>query len=236
MTGQPVLLVVDDEPAILHLVERVVRAEGFTTILHSNPREALERLQLERPDVALVDVQMPEIGGLDVLRAIKRELPGCAVILMSGFTSAETAMEAIKLGALECVAKPLDINRLRQRLADAARRLQLCGLLGRAEQMLTSAGWPGNVRELRSVLEEACRLADGQTLTERDLEIARPPAVALPPDDLEAVEREHIVKVLAELRGNKAAAAKRLGISRRTLYRRLERHGVMGSGGRRGQI
>ena len=48
------------------------------------------------------------------------------------------------------------------------------------------------------------------------------------PEGLEAVEREHIVRVLAELGGNKVAAAKRLGISRRTLYRRLERHGLMG--------
>lgn len=50
---------------------------------------------------------------------------------------------------------------------------------------------------------------------------------AAPPDGLEAVEREHIVRVLTDVRGNKVAAARRLGISRRTLYRRLERHGLI---------
>ncbi len=55
---------------------------------------------------------------------------------------------------------------------------------------------------------------------------APPPAVAPHPDGLDAMEREHIVRVLGEVQGNKLAAAKRLGISRRTLYRRLERHGL----------
>ena len=97
-----------------------------------------------------------------------------------------------------------------------------------------SASWPGNVRELRNVLERACMLADGPTLTERDVSSAMPAArMAVPAgrgaaEGLEAVEREHIVRVLAEMRGNKLAAARRLGISRRTLYRRLERHGLTG--------
>jgi transcriptional regulator of acetoin/glycerol metabolism len=52
--------------------------------------------------------------------------------------------------------------------------------------------------------------------------------VVTPPDDLEAIERDHIARVLGEVEGNKLAAARRLGISRRTLYRRLRRHGLMG--------
>ena len=55
-----------------------------------------------------------------------------------------------------------------------------------------------------------------------------PTSAEPPPEGLHAVERDHIVRVLAEVRGNKLAAARRLGISRRTLYRRLERHGLMG--------
>jgi DNA-binding NtrC family response regulator len=99
----------------------------------------------------------------------------------------------------------------------------------------------GNVRELRNVLERACMLADGAVLTGRDLHAAAPPegkareeapdpapapAAALS-DDLHCVEREHIIRVLAETRGNKRAAAERLGLSRRTLYRRLQRYQLM---------
>src|SRR4029078_11055792 len=114
----------------------------------------------------------------------------------------------------------------------------------------------GNVGELRSVLERACTLAEGRVLTERDVEAAMPAVrevwVTAPPAacaalmpacgevwspappaasaallGLDALEREHIVRVLGEVRGNKRVAAQRLGISRRTLYRRLERHGLM---------
>jgi DNA-binding NtrC family response regulator len=107
------------------------------------------------------------------------------------------------------------------------------GVSPAAEQLLMTAEWRGNVRELRNVLERACMLADGGTLSERDVEVAMPsPSDAghadadEDSDDLDVVEREHIVRVLAEMRGNKVAAARRLGISRRTLYRRLERHGL----------
>jgi DNA-binding NtrC family response regulator len=106
----------------------------------------------------------------------------------------------------------------------------VAGVSPSAEQILMSAEWRGNVRELRNALERACMLADGHTLSERDLAGAMPPAVPaeLPAvtteTDLGSVERDHIVRVLAEVRGNKVAAARLLGISRRTLYRRLERH------------
>jgi two-component system response regulator AtoC len=117
------------------------------------------------------------------------------------------------------------------------------GVSPAAERILMSGAWAGNVRELRNVLERACMLADDLMLNERDVagampEIrepalpaarhsARPAARPEPPTgDLDAVERGHIVRVLAETRGNKMAAARRLGISRRTLYRRLERHGL----------
>ena len=75
---------------------------------------------------------------------------------------------------------------------------------------LMSDEWRGNVRELRDVLERACMLGG-----------------APPPTDLDFVEREHITRVLAESHGNKVVAARRLGISRRTLYRRLKHHGLL---------
>ncbi|MFL5274881.1 MAG: sigma-54-dependent transcriptional regulator [Myxococcales bacterium] len=152
MTRPPVLVVIDDEPNTLSLIERAVRPEGYKTILHASAREALAALGAERPDVALVDLQMPEIGGLDVLRAIRRIHPECGVILMSASASPEAAIEAVKLGALDCVAKPIDIPRLRRRLADVkeeaerraeilasdsatAHRLELCGMIGRSAVM-----------------------------------------------------------------------------------------------------
>ena len=125
---------------------------------------------------------------------------------------------------------------------ETSERLQkpLLGLTPGAERMLTGAAWEGNVRELRNVIERACILSDGDFITERELTMSMPrssslhawertpqsPAAAAPPreaDLLVNVEREHIQRALARAGGNKKAAAKMLGLSRRALYRRLER-------------
>jgi DNA-binding NtrC family response regulator len=127
---------------------------------------------------------------------------------------------------------------------DTAERLQkpLLGLTPGAERMLTTGSWDGNVRELRNVIERACILTDGEFITERELAMSMPseapvlprpvlqpeaapmrPSAAGETDLLVNVEREHIQRALARSGGNKKAAAKMLGLSRRALYRRLER-------------
>jgi DNA-binding NtrC family response regulator len=460
MAHKPRIVVIDDEPGVLNLMERVIAPTGYEVALFTSASEALSRLATEPADVAIVDLRMPEINGLDVLRAVRDAQPNCQVILMTAHGSVDSAIEAVKLGALDYLTKPIDVARLRQLLAtvsddharlaavmaadsETARRLELCGMIGRspvmqelfalvrriapharvalvtgetgtgkegiaraihdlgprrsrrfvtincsavvetlfeselfghvrgaftgatdhkaglfevadggtlfldeigelpasvqakllraletgevqrvgslqarkvdvrivaatnrdllresdlgrfrsdlfyrlnvieirvpalrerpedipyltaafirefaerfqkpiegvrpaAERALMNRVWMGNVRELRNVLERACMLADGDVLTERDLQavltletaptrsdvdppVERPAEQALN-EDLRMVEREHIVRVLAEARGNKRAAAERLGLSRRTLYRRLERYNLM---------
>jgi DNA-binding NtrC family response regulator len=117
----------------------------------------------------------------------------------------------------------------------------VAGLTPGAERVLASATWEGNVRELRNVIERACILVDGEFITERELGVSMPgpiepsatsePAIRLEteraPDTnrdlLVTVERDHIQRALLRAGGNKKAAAKMLGLSRRALYRRLER-------------
>jgi two-component system response regulator HydG len=124
---------------------------------------------------------------------------------------------------------------------DAAGRLQrpIRGFTAAAEGLLMSAPWPGNVRELRLVVERACLLAENGIITDREVATSLPPPARLlattssvgvqpsyAPDDpypLAAVEREHILRALQRAGGNKKAAARMLGVSRRALYRRLER-------------
>lgn len=148
----PRLLVIDDEAAVLAVAERVASSVGFTTRAHRSGREALTGLASEPADLALVDLRMPDIGGIDVLRAIRLSTPHCGVILMTGFASVDSAVEAVKLGALDYLSKPLDLGRLRQLLSDArdeaarridllaadsavARRVEMCGMIGRSPLM-----------------------------------------------------------------------------------------------------
>jgi two-component system, NtrC family, response regulator HydG len=113
---------------------------------------------------------------------------------------------------------------------------QVAGLTPAAERLLASGYWLGNVRELRNIIERACILVDGDLISERELAVSMPPAPSgmrspadaashdvAEKDLLATVERDHIQRALLRSGGNKKAAAKMLGLSRRALYRRLER-------------
>jgi two-component system response regulator HydG len=123
---------------------------------------------------------------------------------------------------------------------ETSERLQkpVLGLTPGAERLLAAGQWEGNVRELRNVIERACILVDGDSISERELAVTMPDVTAAPAaragraaaapaledkDLLATVEREHIQRALLRAGGNKKAAAKMLGLSRRALYRRLER-------------
>ena len=103
-----------------------------------------------------------------------------------------------------------------------------------AMHLLCCYDWPGNVRELANVLERAQILAEGSVITPDDLPenmitaeySAKPAEIEAHPFDLEALERRHVRDVLAQMKGNKLQAAKALGISRRGLYRLLEKYGL----------
>ena len=98
-----------------------------------------------------------------------------------------------------------------------------------ARQALLEHDWPGNVRELRNALERAVILSDGAPIGAAHLPLhgaAKSPAAASLTTNLRTVERETIVQVLRECRGNKARAAKRLGLTRTQLYGRLRKYGL----------
>ncbi len=106
------VLVVDDEEEFLStLVERLqlraMDAEGVTRGAH-----ALSMLEDKAFDVVLLDVKMPGIGGLELVKRIKRDYPKTEVILLTGHGSAESAEEGIRAGAMEYVMKPVNIEYL----------------------------------------------------------------------------------------------------------------------------
>lgn len=146
------LLIVDDDPEILTLVERFARQLGFETVVRPGGREALESLPDVKPDAVLVDLQMPEMDGFDVLRAVHANNPSCKVILMTGDASIDTAVQAIKAGALDYLTKPFDFDRLSDLLvtvresirrrerwmqvdAEVAKQFEFYGMIGRSPLM-----------------------------------------------------------------------------------------------------
>ncbi len=151
-THRPHMLVAEDDDEIRNVVSLFAKRAGYEVTACTNGREALALLKTTAADLAMVDLHMPEVGGLDVLRAIRAAVPGCQTIIMTGFESVQTAVEAIKLGALDYMVKPLDFDRLGQLLqeireeiarrrtllavdGETAERLQLEGLIGRSAVM-----------------------------------------------------------------------------------------------------
>src|SRR3954471_6970185 len=145
---RPRLLVVDDDRAILTLIGTIALAEGFDVATTVNGEDAMKQLRHRPAELVLLDLRMPGITGLDVLREIRNVSPKCKVVLMTGFGTIDSAVEAVKLGALDYLTKPFDLQRLRSLLAairdeaaqrrevltlegDLAERLEFCGMVGR---------------------------------------------------------------------------------------------------------
>ena len=182
MSGQkPVVMVVDDEQGVLDVVGRYAQRAGYEAVTCGSGRDAISQLQTMRADLVMVDLRMPEIGGLDVLRAIRDIDPRCQMVLMTGHASVETAVEAIKLGATDYLSKPLDFARLEQLLAgvredierrrsllsietDVARKLEFCGMIGRGPAMQELFGM---IRRLAPHVRTA--LVTGETGTGKEL-------------------------------------------------------------------
>lgn len=100
------ILIIDDETEILNSLSAVLKDEGYTTFTAKNGSEGLKILQDEIIDLVLLDLRLPDIDGIEVLRRIKDFEPDIAVIMISGNATIETAVESTKLGAAHFIEKP----------------------------------------------------------------------------------------------------------------------------------
>ena len=107
------VLVVDDEPDIRGLVKEILEEEGYSVTIAESAAAAREARRGQRPDVVLLDIWMPDLDGISLLREWSERggLP-CPVIMMSGHGTIETAVEATRLGAYDFVEKPISLAKL----------------------------------------------------------------------------------------------------------------------------
>jgi two-component system response regulator AtoC len=113
----PHALAVDDDPNFLSALAELIEGQGFTTLTACTLRDARSLLSHGTPDVALVDLYLPDGNGIELLASLG---PGATtkVVMMTGHADVETAVEALRLGASDYLTKPLDIGRLKTLLAD----------------------------------------------------------------------------------------------------------------------
>ena len=102
----PRILVVDDEMIVCESCKRILEEEGYEVDTALSGKEALEKMKENPYDIVITDLKMPEIDGMEVLRTFRREYPDAIVIMITGFSTVETAVEAMKLGAFDYIPKP----------------------------------------------------------------------------------------------------------------------------------
>jgi two-component system response regulator PilR (NtrC family) len=132
---KPRILVVDDEPSMRDMLRIVLRRDGYDVVVAANGRQALSVLGQERVDLLLSDIRMADINGVDVLRAAKEANRDIIAFMMTAFASTETAVEAMRLGAVDYFTKPFSMDELRLKVRqqlEASRLKQENLLLKRA--------------------------------------------------------------------------------------------------------
>lgn len=169
------ILLVDDEEFFRERLTRAFTGRGFTVFAAADYEEAMAIIEKSRPAIGVFDLRMPGKSGLDLVAAAKKVHPEMRIVVLTGYGSIATATEAVKLGALNYLPKPADVDDI-----------------------------------IKSFSEDASPA--GEENSDFD-----PPSLA-------RVEWEHINRVLNDCGGNISAAAKKLGVHRRTLQRKLYKY------------
>ena len=133
------LLIVDDELSMRQFLTHLFQREGHTVRVAENGRKAMELLRIQPSDVIVSDVKMPDIGGIELLRAARELHPNVEVILMTAFANESTAHEAFLLGAFDFVHKPFDNELLKEKVARALGKISARSRSANAERRERSA-------------------------------------------------------------------------------------------------
>jgi DNA-binding NtrC family response regulator len=164
MTGKHIL-VVDDEPDIREIVKDILEDEGYEVSTASNAAEARERRRQRKPDLILLDIWMPDLDGISLLKEWKEAggLP-CPVIIMSGHGTVETAVEATRLGAYDFIEKPLTTAKLLLTVKRALEAEQLAQEnVGLRQQAVIVSEPVGSSPVMQALRDQARRVAQHDT-------------------------------------------------------------------------
>jgi len=112
------ILVVDDEPDSVELLKEFLSTKGYEVITASSGEAALRKAKEERPHLILLDVRMPGMSGLDVLRQIRESDKEVGIIMVTGVNEEETGRQALEMGAFDYIVKPLTLAYLEHSLWD----------------------------------------------------------------------------------------------------------------------
>ncbi len=109
---KPIVLVADDDPSILNILKLGLHVKGYEVITASDGKSALQGLEQNRPDLVVLDIEMPHMTGIEVLRRLRKDWPALPVVIMTAHGTISLAVEAMKEGATEFITKPFEMDQL----------------------------------------------------------------------------------------------------------------------------
>ncbi len=125
MTSPPSALIVDDDPGALRLLQMILQEMGFAVRATDQPRLALRHVEDEPPDLLITDLRMPEMSGVDLLRAARRLRPDLCCLVVTGFATDDAIAEVFRAGAHDLLVKPVHLEEVQVRIRNAAELVHL---------------------------------------------------------------------------------------------------------------
>ncbi len=113
------VLVVDDEPVVNESCRRILGARGFDVATTESGRDGLRRAATQHYDLVITDLKMPDLDGMDLVRRIRKERPDTAIVVITGFGTVSSAVEAVRLGVSDYIEKPFTPTQLADAVAKA---------------------------------------------------------------------------------------------------------------------
>ena len=122
--SEPVIsvLICDDEELLVKSCGQILSSEGYTVFTEGRGKNALENVRRHRPDVVLTDLMLPDMDGLTLLKEIKKLAPETLVVMITGFATVDSSVEAIRAGAYDYIPKPFTATQLRILIGGLGRR------------------------------------------------------------------------------------------------------------------
>jgi len=182
------VLVIDDEQIVLDSVRKILAAESYEVDTADNGTRGIKLALKHSYDIVLTDIRMPDVGGLIVLRDIKRQKPSLPVMIITGYASVRSAVAAMKLGAADYIEKPFTPERLAEAVATAIEREKErepdAQQIIHKEEMLRVLERAGHDNDFRSAL-----LSHGADALE-NYELTKPEMLAVITGDIHWIEEQ----------------------------------------------
>ncbi|MFH1112968.1 MAG: sigma-54 dependent transcriptional regulator [Pseudomonadota bacterium] len=122
-------MIIDDEKSIRRSLEMFLQKKGYAVLTAEDGEKGLSVLEDERPEILILDIRLPGMDGLDVLRAVRARQPSVGVIMITAYHDMDTTIQAMKLGAYEYIHKPIDVDELEIVIEKVAGNIKLSGRL-----------------------------------------------------------------------------------------------------------